>query len=173
MCPITLLVPNPLEKVSDLLLPAMEAWDAQLVRGIFLPIDAEVIMKIPICTRNTKDFWAWNPDKKGMFTVSSTYRFLVNTKFMREGWLHERAGSSSNEREEKDWTKFGDFQSHLKSEFSMAARPTLLTNNRHDEQEEQGNQGCMPVVWGCRTHGTMRLYHAPWQGVHGLLRSQS
>lgn len=62
-------------------------------------------MKIPVCTRNTEDFWAWHPDKKGMFTVSSAYRFLIKTKIMREGWLHESDGSSSNARDEKYWTK--------------------------------------------------------------------
>ena len=71
---------------------------------MFLTIDDEVILRIPICTRNVEDFWAWPPDCKGRFTVSSAYKFLVKTKIRRENWLEGRGGPSSNAREEQDWT---------------------------------------------------------------------
>ena len=44
-------------------------------------------------------------DKKGKFSASSAYKFMIKSKTEREGWLHEEAGVSSNEREEKDWSK--------------------------------------------------------------------
>ncbi|KAE8786793.1 ras-related protein RABF1 [Hordeum vulgare] len=55
--------------VSDLLLSASASWNVDLVRSIFLPIDAEAILKIPVCTSNVEDFWAWAPDKKGKFSL--------------------------------------------------------------------------------------------------------
>ena len=54
--PITWLIPNPPERVSDLLQPASASWNVGLVRSLFLPIDAEAILRIPVCTRNTEDF---------------------------------------------------------------------------------------------------------------------
>ena len=102
--PITSLVQTPPERVSDLLHPAMATWNEPLIRSVFLPFDAEAILKIPVCTRNTEDFWAWNPDRKGKFTVSSAYKLLVTTKLQREAWLEGRGGASSNSREEDAWS---------------------------------------------------------------------
>ena len=78
--PIVSLVPHPPRHVSELLSPATASWNEGLVRSVFLPIDAEAILKIPVCTKNIDDFWAWHPDRKGRFTVSSTYKFMVKTK---------------------------------------------------------------------------------------------
>lgn len=91
--------------VSDLLSPALASWNESLVQLVFLPFDAEAILKIPVCTRNTEDFWAWNPDRKGRFTVSSAYKLLVTTKVQREAWLDGRADSSSNAREGEAWSR--------------------------------------------------------------------
>ena len=52
---ITSLIPNPPRKVSDLLQPATASWNVELIRSNFLPIDAQAILKIPVCTRNTED----------------------------------------------------------------------------------------------------------------------
>lgn len=75
--PIISRVTNPPQLVSELLLPTMAAWNKQLVRTIFLPIDAEAVLKLPVCTRNIEDFWAWHPDKKGKFSASSAYKFMI------------------------------------------------------------------------------------------------
>ena len=60
-------------------------------------------MRIPVCTSNIDDFWAWHPEKKGRFSVSSAYKFMIKTKITIENWLEGRGGSSSNDREEHDW----------------------------------------------------------------------
>lgn len=102
--PIVSRVLNPSQLVSELLHPATGSWNENRVREVFLPTDAEAIMRIPVCTSNVDDFWAWHPEKKGRFTVSSTYKFMIKTKITRESWLEGRSGSSSTDREEWDWT---------------------------------------------------------------------
>ena len=65
--PITSLVANPPRYVSELMLPAAASWNEGVIRQVFLPIDAEAILRIPVCTRNIEDFWAWYPEKKEKF----------------------------------------------------------------------------------------------------------
>ena len=100
--PIVSRVQNPPELVSVLLVPATTLWNSSLITTVFLPTDAVAIMKIPVCTRNIDEFWAWHPDKKGRFTVSSAYKFMVKTKIIRENWLEKRSGSSTGRKEEED-----------------------------------------------------------------------
>ena len=102
--PILSRIANPPHMVSDLLLPATTSWNVDLVRRIFLPIDADEILKLPVCTRNVEDFWAWQPDRKGIFSVRSAYKFLSKTKMQRESWLEGTSDSSDNGREVKAWT---------------------------------------------------------------------
>ena len=65
-----------------------------------MPMDATVILGMPICTRNITDFWAWFHEKKGTFTVKSAYKMLVATRNRREAWLEEVPGPSSSRAEE-------------------------------------------------------------------------
>ena len=102
--PITSLVANPPRYVSELLIPATASWNEALIRSVFLPIDANAILKIPVCTRNIPDFRAWHPEKKGNFSVSSAYKFLLKTKLQREEWLEGRSGYSNDEQEERSWS---------------------------------------------------------------------
>jgi hypothetical protein len=45
--------------VSELI-SASGAWNERLIRDLFLPIDAEVILRLPM-GRGDLDFWAWDP----------------------------------------------------------------------------------------------------------------
>ncbi|XP_030939770.1 uncharacterized protein LOC115964643 [Quercus lobata] len=60
--------------VRDLLGEEGMEWDIELVRGLFLPQDAETILSIPISESIAKDRMVWVEDKKGIFTVRSVYR---------------------------------------------------------------------------------------------------
>lgn len=62
--PLCLLFRTPPTRVSKLLIPATASWNE-----VFLPIDAEEILRILVCTCNIDDFWAWHPDKKGQFNL--------------------------------------------------------------------------------------------------------
>ena len=73
--------------VSDLIVGATASWDRDLVQAVFLHMDAEIILGIPLYTRNLPDFWSWQHEKHGSFTVKSAYRILVSTRQRREAWL--------------------------------------------------------------------------------------
>ena len=60
--------------VRDLLGEEGMEWDIELVRGLFLPQDAEAILSIPISESIAKDRMVWAKDKKCIFTVRSAYR---------------------------------------------------------------------------------------------------
>lgn len=49
-------------------------WNEQMVNQIFWPIDAEMILKIQLPTREGEDFLAWHPDRLGIFSVRSAYK---------------------------------------------------------------------------------------------------
>lgn len=54
-------------KFSDLLINGNE-WNEQLIKSTFLPIDAELILKIPLPRVPTNDILVWHYEKKEDFT---------------------------------------------------------------------------------------------------------
>ena len=92
--PITSLAHDTPQLVSELINHSMASWNEPLVRATFIPIDAERILKIPLCNRQIEDFWAWSEDRRGIFTVRTVYRMIQQKKLSREGWLYEQGGSS-------------------------------------------------------------------------------
>ncbi|KAK2656123.1 hypothetical protein Ddye_009175 [Dipteronia dyeriana] len=59
-------------KVSELKLP-YGAWNESLIRGVFLPDDAELILHIPSPVSSRCDSLLWHYDKFGMYSVKSGY----------------------------------------------------------------------------------------------------
>ena len=103
MKPILSLKADPPLWVSDLIDETSASWKEDLIRECFLPMDAQLILSIPLCTRRQPDFWAWNFDRKGLFLVRSAYRMLLNTKFNRENYFDGNAGASNSALEERGW----------------------------------------------------------------------
>ena len=127
--PILCRVADPPSKVSELLIPATAQWNVNYIRSVFLPVDVDTILKIPVCTRNMEDFWAWHPSRKGVFSISSAYKFIIKTKMQREDWLEGRSGASNNSRQEEDWTTLWRFSvpSKVKIFLWRLARHSLPT----------------------------------------------
>jgi hypothetical protein len=63
--------------VSDFLAPD-GTWNEQLLNRWFHQIDVDAIMQIRPSRRNAEDFIAWQPDKHGVFSVSSAYKLGRN-----------------------------------------------------------------------------------------------
>ena len=46
----------------------------------FTPSNVNVISSSPLSTRRQQDFWAWNFEKRGVFSVCLAYRMLAHRK---------------------------------------------------------------------------------------------
>lgn len=64
MRPIVSLVNDKPHLVSELIDSSSAIWREDKVRTVFLPVDANIILRIPLCTRHVQDFWAWGEDKQ-------------------------------------------------------------------------------------------------------------
>lgn len=65
-----------LKLVAELLNPD-GSWDVHKVNQVFLPCDAEEILRIRTSSRQEEDFLAWHPDKLGRFSVRSAYMLAL------------------------------------------------------------------------------------------------
>jgi hypothetical protein len=101
--PVVSLVANPPQMVSELIDETSMTWKEELIRACFLPMDPNAILNIPLCTRRQLDFWAWNYDSKGIFSVRSAYRMIINTKINRENYYEGNPGSSNSDSVMKGW----------------------------------------------------------------------
>lgn len=110
MRPLACLSANPPNLVSDLMDSTTATWNRRVLDQTFLAADTSAILSIPLCTRRMNDFWAWNFERNGNFTVRSAYRMLADTKRRREDWLEGNAGSSNYEAEAKSWTSLWSVQ---------------------------------------------------------------
>lgn len=59
-------------KVSDLLLPSGN-WNDELIRNIFLPVDADIICSPPFSRMSVEDKLIWYYDKFGKYTTKSGF----------------------------------------------------------------------------------------------------
>jgi len=80
-------------KVSDLINPITSSWDEELVRDVFWPEDAGLILSIPLIP-GYEDFLAWHYDPRGVFSVKSAYHALEDKREQQKG---RQTGSSSTE----------------------------------------------------------------------------
>lgn len=65
-------------QVSELI-TASGIWDEALIREHLVPVDAEAILRQPLCN-NGEDFWAWDAERSGVYSVKSAYRLLYKKK---------------------------------------------------------------------------------------------
>ena len=59
--------------VSSLIDPVTRWWKPGVVRALFLPFEANTILKIPLCYNLPEDKLIWMGNKKGDFKVKSAY----------------------------------------------------------------------------------------------------
>jgi hypothetical protein len=60
-------------RVSELIDPITGGWDVALLRELFLSIEVEWILQIPLNNQGFEDFIAWGLTKHGCYTVRSAY----------------------------------------------------------------------------------------------------
>jgi hypothetical protein len=67
--------------VDDLIDPGTNSWDEDLIRSIFVQIDAERILRIPLSHHLSDDFVAWNYTSNFCFSVRSAYHIQWEYQF--------------------------------------------------------------------------------------------
>ena len=100
--------------VSELIDSSSASWREDKVRAVFLPMDADIILKIPLCTRRVDVFWACGEDGRGIFSVKSIYKFLLTMKLQNEALLQPVGGHSNAVMEERAWTSLWKIKIPLK-----------------------------------------------------------
>lgn len=55
------------------------AWNTQLLREHFWPMDVDEILKIRTSPRQRQDFISWQPERSGRFSVRSAYRLATSS----------------------------------------------------------------------------------------------
>jgi hypothetical protein len=82
--------------VSDLLTESRD-WNEELIREIFIPVDANAILRTPMRLQE-EDWWAWELEKYGEYSVRSTYRKLANDQMQGELLQPQGSGDISWQR---------------------------------------------------------------------------
>ena len=66
-------------RVSDLIDDERHCWNVSKLDSIFLPLDTEFILSIPISVKGRTDCFSWHYDKRGLFTVKSGCWLALST----------------------------------------------------------------------------------------------
>ena len=65
--------------MKDLFLAGRRVWDPGLVQQLFLPWEADLIRRIPMCEESIADLLIWPLTPTGDYSVQSAYRMLEST----------------------------------------------------------------------------------------------
>ena len=130
---------EPPQLVSELMDTVNRQWNREKIASAFISMDTEAILSIPLSFRRQDDFWAWHYDRRGVFSVRSAYRMLVQTRETRTAWLDETAASSDHAREEKSWVSMWKLQVPPKIRaFLVEIGPTFATYRRCTPSQKHG-----------------------------------
>ena len=69
MRPTACLKVDPPVRVADFIDETAACWKVAKLQEFFLPMDIEVIRGIPLSTRRHDDFWSWQFERNGVFSV--------------------------------------------------------------------------------------------------------
>ena len=84
-------------RVSFLIDQVRFVWKVSLVKHLFLPHEADMILGIPLSFKQSPDRIAWAPTPSGIFTTGSTYKLIVS------GAMNSFVGSSNLDNQRKFW----------------------------------------------------------------------
>jgi hypothetical protein len=84
-------------KVSDLISLITGTWDVELLENLFLPVDVQRILEIPLNNQGFDDFIAWYYNKNGKYSIRSGYHLQWKHAFgSRAGQLALPGSSATN-----------------------------------------------------------------------------
>ncbi|KAK6156521.1 hypothetical protein DH2020_010769 [Rehmannia glutinosa] len=87
---------NPdLNAIVDSLIDSTNAtWNEQMVRSLFPPDEASLILSLPVASTHLEDLWCWHHTKNGKFTVKSAYHSALASDALFPDLQHSLASSS-------------------------------------------------------------------------------
>lgn len=163
---------NPPQMVSELIDTTTATWDHQKLQNFFTPMDTEIIGNIPLCIRSQEDFWAWHYERRGVFSVRSAYRMLVNNRDRTTAWLEDRPSKSNSRADEKDWAALWNIKvpSKVRVFVWRLAHHSLPSGDVLHHR----NMATQPSVLSARqwTPGNMHFLSAIWPSVFGPLEKE-
>ena len=68
---------HPDTKVSEFICQASCYWKEEIIRQIFLPVDVEAILSIPISSKLPRDLLIWVETSNGCLSVRSAYKVAM------------------------------------------------------------------------------------------------
>lgn len=168
MRPVSTISANPPTLVSELISHATRTWNEESLQNHLLPMDAEIVRQIPISYKQQKDFVAWQYETRGVFSVRSCYRLVVETKFRRENWLNGSSGSSDLEQQERQWKMLWGVKVPTKLRIFAwrLARASLPTGQEQKRRHMTDEEVC-PIAELQWTHGGMLCWTAICQSAFG------
>lgn len=92
-------------RVSELINSTNASWDIPVLQRCFIHVDIHAIMSIPLCTSQASDFWGWQFEKNGIFSVRSAYHMLMQERETREDALTGRTSTSNRGLDQAGWSK--------------------------------------------------------------------
>lgn len=133
----------------------------------FLPMDVEAIVAIPLSTRVQDDFWAWQFEKTGVFSVRSAYRLFVRTKTDREAWLDGCPSSSNVDSEGRGWTTLWKVQvpSKIRVFLWRLAQHSLPTGDLLKHRHMAESARC--AICGEPDSWAIHCFPVRWRSVYG------
>ncbi|KAE8801264.1 hypothetical protein D1007_23159 [Hordeum vulgare] len=132
-----------MERVSELI-SHDHRWDERALAEQLLPMDADIVGRIPLSHTPQEDFYAWQYKRSGVFSVRSCYRMVMATKARREGWLNEDTESSHTTQEENNWKRLWGVQvpSKLRMFAWRLARASLPTGHERGRRHMTTEVSC-------------------------------
>ena len=67
-------------QVSELIDHDTSSWNSELIRDVFLPHEAEVILGLVLSSRLPEDRLVWAPSSNGRFSIQSAYMVAMEMK---------------------------------------------------------------------------------------------
>ena len=150
-----------IEMVSDLMDDEGRGWNADLVRTIFLPHEAEVILGIPISPWAPEDSQVWTKTPNGIFSVNSAYK--VAYKMLKETKSKDHSSEcSDSSKMQALWKAIWNLkcQSKIKHFLWRACRNILPTKHGLKQRKVTKDDKCDicgerettgHILWSCNT----------------------
>nr|XP_051201801.1 uncharacterized protein LOC127315346 [Lolium perenne] len=135
-------------------------------------MDVEIIQLIPISQTNQPDFWAWQYDKMGIFSVRSAYKMMEEAKRRRVDWLEGREASSNVEGEDASWKKLWKLKVPSKLRiFAWRNTSVRLSERRKNlpNQERADAKWLPPDVGFCKINVDGAVAKSCFRGAAGAV----